>query len=32
MGSGGELFVLEMDDPFKIFDLVIDMIRLSGFK
>jgi len=32
MGSGGELFVLEMDDPFKIFDLAIDMIRLSGFK
>ena len=32
MGSGGELFVLDMGDPVKIFDLATDMIRLSGFK
>lgn len=31
IGSGGELFVLEMGDPIKIFDLANDMIRLSGF-
>ena len=32
MGSGGELFVLEMGDPVKKFDLATDMFRLSGFK
>jgi FlaA1/EpsC-like NDP-sugar epimerase len=32
IGSGGELFVLDMGDPVKIVDLATDMIRLSGFE
>ena len=32
MGQGGEVFVLDMGKPIKIYDLAKEMIRLSGFK
>src|SRR5439155_11846618 len=30
MGKGGELFILDMGKPVKIYDLACDLIRLSG--
>lgn len=32
IGEGGEIFVLEMGEPFKIVDLAKQMITLAGFK
>jgi FlaA1/EpsC-like NDP-sugar epimerase len=32
MGEGGEIFILDMGTPIKIFDLAKDLIRLSGFE
>lgn len=31
-GTGGEIFILDMGDPIKIYDLAQDMIKLSGLK
>ena len=32
LGSGGEIFVMDMGDPIKIKDLAIDLIKLHGLK
>ena len=31
IGKGGEIYVFDMGDPVKIYDLAVNMIRLSGF-
>ena len=32
MGNGGEIFVFDMGKPVKIFDLAVNMIKLSGLR
>ena len=32
MSTGGEVFLLEMGDPIRIYDLALQMIRLSGLE
>ena len=32
MGNGGEIYVFDMGDSIKIFDLAVNMIQLSGYK
>jgi FlaA1/EpsC-like NDP-sugar epimerase len=32
MGQGGDVFVLDMGDPIRIYDLAVKMIQLSGLK
>ncbi|MBT4526218.1 MAG: polysaccharide biosynthesis protein, partial [Deltaproteobacteria bacterium] len=32
LGKGGDVFLLDMGEPVKIYDLAVQMIELSGFK